>query len=137
MNIDYNINAPITSDEFIEVLRLSSLAERRPIDDRACIEGMINNSNLTITAWDGNKLIGVARSLTDFHYACYVSDLAVDRAYQRHGIGKKLQSLTQEQLGPQCKLILIAAPAANSYYAHLGFTNNPRCWILERDQTLT
>lgn len=100
------------------------------------MQGMVENSNLTVTAWDGERLVGVARSLTDFHYACYVSDLAVDEKYQRTGIGKRLQAITQEQLGPQCKLIVVAAPAANSYYEHLGFASNPRCWVLERDNKI-
>jgi ribosomal protein S18 acetylase RimI-like enzyme len=136
VNVDYRINAPVTPDQFIAVLRASTLGERRPIDDRACIEGMLEHANLTVTAWDGGTLVGIARSVTDFHYACYLSDLAVDRGYQKSGIGKKLQTLTQEQLGPKCKLILLAAPAANSYYGHIGFTSNPRCWILEREQRI-
>lgn len=100
------------------------------------MQGMVDNSNLTVTAWDGERLVGIARSLTDFHYACYVSDLAVDEKYQKAGIGKELQAITQEQLGPQCKLIVVAAPAANSYYEHLGFVSNPRCWVLERDKKI-
>jgi predicted N-acetyltransferase YhbS len=75
--------------------------------------------------------------MTDFHYACYMSDLAVSKKYQRNGIGRKLQVTTQAQLGPRCKLILVAAPAADSYYEHIGFTNNQRCWILERDQRIS
>ncbi len=94
---------------------------------------MISNSNLTVTAWDSEKLVGISRCMTDFHYACYLSDLAVSKNYQKLGVGKQLQILTQQQLGPRCKLILIAAPAANSYYEHIGFTNNERCWVLERD----
>jgi len=133
MSIEYKINAPVSTDQFIELLLESTLGERRPVEDRECMEGMVKNSNLMVTAWDGDKLIGIARSMTDFHYACYMSDLAVDKRYQREGIGKKLQSLTQEQLGPKCKLILVAAPDANSYYKHIGFTNNQRCWVLERD----
>lgn len=136
MSIEYKINAPVTAEQFIELLRESTLGERRPIDDHECIEGMVANSNLMVTAWDGNKLIGIARSVTDFHYACYLADLAVDKKYQKSGIGKQLQSLTQEQLGPKCKLLLVAAPAANSYYERIGFTNNTRCWILERDQRI-
>ena len=81
-------------------------------------------------------MIGIARSITDFHYACYLSDLAVSKSYQKKGIGKQLQIMTQEQLGPKCKIILIAAPAANEYYEHLGFTNNPRCWMLERNASI-
>jgi len=136
MTIEYKVNTPITAAQFIEILRESALGERRPIEDRECIEGMLAHSNLTITAWDGEKPIGVARSMTDFHYACYLSDLAVDKKYQKTGVGKKLLSITQEQLGPRCNLILVAAPAANAYYGHIGFAHNARCWILGRDQRI-
>jgi len=136
MRIEYKVNIPITVDQFIDLLRKSTLGERRPIEDRECMEGMVNNSNLMVTAWCGEELIGIARSMTDFHYACYLSDLAVHMKYQRSGIGKKLQIKTQEQLGPNCKLILIAAPAANSYYEHIDFTNNQRCWVLNRDKSI-
>lgn len=133
LKIDYKINAPITADQFIDLLVRSTLAERRPIHDRVCMEGMIANSNLTVSAWERDVLVGIARSMTDFHYACYLSDLAVCQTRQKLGIGRQLQAITQKQLGPQCKLILIAAPAANTYYDHLGFTNNHRCWVLDRD----
>ncbi len=136
MEIKYKINAPVSTDQFIELLRESTLGERRPIEDRECVEGMVKNSNLMVTAWDGEKLIGIARSMTDFHYACYLSDLAVHKKYQKGGVGKELQAITQRQLGPKCKLILIAAPAANSYYEKIGFTNNQRCWVLERGQSI-
>ena len=132
--IQYQTNTSITTEQFIDVLRRSTLGERRPINDYECMEGMVNNSNVLVTAWDGEKLVGVARSMTDFHYACYLSDLAVDRDYQRQGIGKQLQILTQQQLGKHCKLILIAAPAANGYYQQLGYTHMPRCWALSREQ---
>ena len=131
MAITFRINHPITTDQFIGLLESSTLGERRPVHNRACMEGMIANSNLIVSAWDGDLLIGIARSLTDFHYACYLSDLAVHRDYQRSGTGKQLQSLTQQQLGPLCKLILIAAPAADSYYGKVGYTRNERCWVLE------
>lgn len=136
MTIEYKVNGPVTTDQFIGLLLSSTLGERRPVEDGECMAGMIDNSNLIVTAWDDDNLVGIARSMTDFHYACYLSDLAVDRKYQRNGIGKKLQILTQEQLGPKCKLLLVAAPGANSYYEHVGFTNNPRCWILNRDQSI-
>ena len=105
--IKYRTDSEVSVAEFLKLLTLSTLGERRPIDDLDCIEGMLRNSNLTVTAWDGSKLVGIARSMTDFHYACYLSDLAVDRAYQRQGIGLRLQQITQEQLQPKCKLILI------------------------------
>lgn len=136
MSIEYKINEPIGTDQFVELLEVSTLGERRPIDDRVCMEGMLSNSNLIVSAWHSNRLVGIARSVTDFHYACYLSDLAVALEYQRSGIGKQLQILTQEQLGPKCKLILLAAPDANQYYEQLGFEHNPRCWVLDREQSI-
>jgi|SRR5690606_2573175 GNAT superfamily N-acetyltransferase len=136
MSIEYKINEPIGTDQFVELLEASTLGERRPIDDRVCMEGMLSNSNLIVSAWHSNRLVGIARSVTDFHYACYLSDLAVALEYQRSGIGKQLQILTQEQLGPKCKLILLAAPDANQYYEQLGFEHNPRCWVLDREQSI-
>lgn len=132
MNIQLKVNHKITTQQFITVLNDSSLAERRPVNDIECIEGMLTNSNLLVSAWDNEKLVGVARCVTDFHYACYLSDLAVSKSHQDLGLGKKLQSTVQKQLGPKCKLILIAAPAANDYYRKIGFTHNPRCWVLEQ-----
>ena len=131
MTIEYKINFPIMPEEFIALLVDSSLGERRPIDDLVCIKGMISNSNLIVSAWDSDRLVGISRCMTDFYYACYLSDLAVSKQYQKQGIGKQLQTITQQQLGPCCKLILIAAPAANSYYKYIGFTKNSRCWVLE------
>lgn len=136
MNVEYKINQQISTDQFVALLISSGLGERRPIDDTECMEGVLSNSNLMISAWVGEELIGVARSVTDFHYACYLSDLAVAKLYQKSGVGKKLQVLTQDQLGPKCKLILIAAPAATAYYERIGYTHNPRCWVLERGSNL-
>ncbi|WP_028671937.1 GNAT family N-acetyltransferase [Saccharospirillum impatiens] len=133
MAIDYRIDAPVSADQFIDLLHRSTLAERRPVDNRACIEGMLTNASLTISAWNGDVLVGIARSVTDFHFACYLSDLAVDAGLQKSGIGKQLQALTQQQLGPLCKLILLAAPAASAYYEPLGYRHNDRCWVLEPD----
>ena len=131
----YNSNTVLLSPaEFIDLLHRSTLAERRPVDDAETIAGMLANADLTVTAWDGELLVGVARSVTDFTYCCYLSDLAVDVAYQRQGIGVELIAQTQEQLGPRCNLILLAAPAAADYYGHIGFNHHPRCWILPRDK---
>ncbi|RDV26611.1 GNAT family N-acetyltransferase [Alteromonas aestuariivivens] len=136
MTIEYKINHSITTEQFLTLLKACTLGERRPVDDIPCLEGMLANSNLIVSAWSGERLVGIARSLTDFHYACYLSDLAVSEDYQKLGIGKQLQILTQMQLGPKCKLILIAAPTANEYYRQIGFSHNPRCWVLERDASV-
>ena len=134
--IHYSTTTPLTPTPFIDLLRRSTLAERRPVDDAEAIAGMLANADLTVTAWDGDLLVGVARSVTDFNYCCYLSDLAVDVAYQRQGIGVELIAQTQDQLGPRCNLILLAAPAAADYYGHIGFDHHPRCWILPRDKSI-
>lgn len=128
--ITYSYDAPVSALEFIEVLNRSTLGARRPIDDVACVQGMLDHANLFVTARAGNVLVGVARSVTDFHFCCYLSDLAVDEHYQRHGIGKELIRRTQSRLGPKCTLILLSAPAAVDYYPHIGFERHPQAWIL-------
>lgn len=128
--VEYKVNYVISPEQFIDVLNRSALAERRPVDDRECVEGMLRHGNLTVTAWDADKLIGIARSVTDFHYACYLSDLAVDVAYQHIGIGRELIHRTQRELGARCKIRLISAPASMEYYPKLGFVRNQQCWEL-------
>ena len=133
--VEYKVNYVISPKQFIDVLNRSTLAERRPVDDRECVEGMLRHGNLTITARDADKLIGIARSVTDFHYACYLSDLAVDVAYQHVGIGRGLIHRTQRELGTRCKIRLISAPAAMDYYPKLGFVRNQQCWELAPSAT--
>lgn len=132
--IRYRTDAALDAGQFVDVLRRSTLAERRPVDDRACIEAMLANADLTVTAWRGDELVGVARSVTDFAYCCYLSDLAVDRALQGHGIGRELIRRTQAALGPRCKLILLSAPAAMGYYPHVGFEAHGGAWVLHEDR---
>jgi predicted N-acetyltransferase YhbS len=129
-DVVYKAHDVITPDEFVEILTTSTLGERRLIDNRECIHGMVEHADLVVTARDGDKLVGVARSVTDFTYCCYMSDLAVEVAYQRKGIGKRLIDLTVEQLGPECMLILLSAPGAVDYYPHVGFERHDQCWII-------
>lgn len=132
-SIRYSIDTTIDVEQFRDVLLRSTLGERRPIDNPECLQGMLQHADILATAWDGETLVGVSRSLTDWHYACYLSDLAVDVSYQRSGIGKRLIELTQQQLGPLCKIILLAAPAAQSYYGNIGFEPHRSAWTLGRD----
>lgn len=136
MSIVYRDDVAISVDQFIDLLQRSGLAARRPVDDRECVKGMLAHANLLITAWHGEVVVGLARSVTDFHYCCYLSDLAVDTSCQRQGIGKQLIEATRRRLGARCKLLLIAAPAAADYYSHIGFEPNERCWQLAGDARL-
>jgi GNAT superfamily N-acetyltransferase len=129
--IEYRLGNQLELEQVIELYRASTLGERRPIDDRRVMEQMIRNANLVVTAWDGDELVGIARSLTDFGYTAYLADLAVHQHYQRRGIGKQLIEKTRAELGPKAALFLFAAPAAESYYPHIGFEHHPRAWILK------
>ncbi len=128
--IVYQKNVKITSGQFVDILERSGLAERRPVDDAACIAGMVKNGNLTITAWSGKTLVGIARSVTDFFYCCYLSDLAVDRDCQRQGIGRELIARTQAELGQRCSIILLSAPKAVDYYPRIGMQRHPQAWVM-------
>lgn len=119
-----------------ELYRASTLGERRPIDDDARFTAMVRNANLIFTAWDGELLVGIARSLSDFAHCTYLADLAVRVSHQRQGIGKELMRLTQEAGGAGTNLILLAAPAAVDYYPRVGFTNHPSAWWLRPGEKL-
>jgi GNAT superfamily N-acetyltransferase len=136
MSIHYENSRVISEDEFVDLLKRSTLSERRPVDDPKCIKAMLAHANLLCTAWDGEKLVGVARSVTDFEYCCYLSDLAVDEAYQKQGIGRELIRLTQSRLGSKAKIILLAAPKADGYYPRIGFELHSSAWIIPADKNL-
>lgn len=115
--------------EFTDLLVRSTLGERRPIDNPTRIDKMLQYANLIITARDNGKLIGVARSLTDFAFCTYLSDLAVDEAYQKQGIGKELIRMTKLE-APDARLILLAAPKAIHYYPKIGMNQWEHCYTL-------
>lgn len=136
MDIEYLTNHTINAQQFQSLLRRSTLALRRPVDDLACLDGMLKNANLIISAWHQGELVGIVRCVTDFYYCCYLSDLAVDEAYQKKGIGIALQSHVKNHLNEMCKIILIASPKAASYYPNVGYEHNDRCWVLNGDKML-
>lgn len=134
MPITYRTNTPLDLPAAIELYRASTLGERRPVDDKDCMSLMLRHSNLTITAWDGDQLVGIARSLTDWCYCAYLADLAVRASHQRRGIGKELIRRTQAALGDKATLILLAAPAARDYYPHIGMEHHASAWVLKAGQ---
>jgi len=126
--ITYRRGNDLDIELVIELYRASTLGERRPVDDRSRMTAMLANANLVITAWDGDLLVGIARSLSDFAYVTYLSDLAVRRSHQRRGIGKRLIDET-EKASPSAYITLLAAPKATSYYPHAGFAPHNSAWI--------
>ncbi|MBI1389722.1 MAG: GNAT family N-acetyltransferase [bacterium] len=129
-SIEYRYGNDLGVDAVIDLLRDSTLGERRPIDDPRIVEDMIRHANLTVTAWDGETMVGFCRTLTDFSYVGYLSDLAVRLAYQKRGVGTELIRLTREKMGPRSMLVLLAAPKAAGYYPRIGFTQHNSAWLL-------
>ncbi len=131
MTVDYQLEPALSADEFIDVLHRSTLAERRPVEDRGRIELMLRNADVIVAARVGNLLVGVSRAITDFSYCAYLSDLAVDVEFQKLGIGRELIVRTHAAAGRATRLLLIAAPKARSYYPHIGMLPHDSCWMLE------
>jgi GNAT superfamily N-acetyltransferase len=132
MGIEYRKVDALDADSFIGVLVRSGLAERRPASDRARIARMLAGSNLIMVAHDGDTLVGVARSITDYAYCCYLSDLAVDRAYQGRGIGKRLIAETREAAGPETMCLLVSAPDSIGFYDAIQMPRQTRAFMFPR-----
>jgi len=133
--IQYRVGNSLDLDGVIELYRASTLGERRPVDDRERMRLMLANANLIISAWDGDLLVGIARSVSDFSYATYLSDLAVRVSHQKQGIGRELIRRTQAQ-GGQASVILLSAPKAAEYYPRIGMKQHPSAWWLKADEAL-
>ena len=130
MSLTYQRETDLNAAEFTDLLVRSTLAERRPVADPDTIQGMLKNADLVMTARLDGLLVGVSRAITDYHFCTYLSDLAVDVAHQRQGIGRELIRLTHEEAGLKTTLILLAAPKARDYYPRVGMMKHESCWII-------
>jgi predicted N-acetyltransferase YhbS len=133
--ITYGVEPALSAAEFIDVLRRSTLAERRPVDQLPVIAGMLAHADLIVTARDeAGLLVGVSRAISDYSYCTYLSDLAVDEAFQGQGIGRELIRRTHEAAGRHTSLILLAAPKAQTYYPHIGMERHESCWWIRAER---
>ena len=128
--IQYQVNAELSVADVIRVFNASGIV--RPTQDAARIEKMFAQANLVVSAWHESVLVGVARGLTDHSYCCYLSDLAVDHAYQRQGIGGALLAQVRQVLGPEVSLVLLSAPEAMDYYPMVGFVHADNAFLIKR-----
>jgi len=126
--ITYRVGNDLDFAQYLAVYVESTLGERRPVADLERMRRMLKEANLVVSAWNGDEMIGIARSITDFVYATYLSDLAVKVKHQKGGIGRELMRRTQLE-APQATLILLSAPAAEKYYPHVGFTQHHSAWL--------
>ncbi|MBI5661750.1 MAG: GNAT family N-acetyltransferase [Ignavibacterium album] len=132
MEIIYKDDIMPDIDQIIDVYNSSGI--NRPINDKERIKKVYSHSNLILTAWDNDKLVGISRSVTDFYYCCYLSDLAVSKEYQNRGIGKKLIELTKNKIEEQTALILISAPTAKDFYLKIGMQKIENGFIIKRSK---
>ena len=130
MEVLYQLEPNLSVTEFIDVLVRSTLAERRPVHDAETMRAMLSHADVILTARVAGKLVGVSRALTDYAFCTYLSDLAVDEAFQRRSIGRELLRRTHEAAGLHTTLILLAAPQARGYYPHIGLQHHDSCWIV-------
>jgi GNAT superfamily N-acetyltransferase len=129
-NVHFIYGNDLELDRVIDLYHASMLGEGRPVNDREIMSNMLRHANLVVTAWEADLLIGIARTLTDFGYVGYLSDLAVRVAYQRQGVGIQLIQKTRDKMGPESMLVLLAAPKAVDYYPTIGFTKHNSAWVL-------
>jgi N-acetylglutamate synthase-like GNAT family acetyltransferase len=135
MDIAFSLDKHPTADQIIELYDNAGLP--RPTHDKDRIQKMFENSNLIVTAWDKEVLVGVARSITDWVWACYLSDLAVRDEYKKEGIGKELIRLTKEKVGKQSMVLLLSVPTAMEYYPKVGFKKQDSSFIMDREDWRT
>lgn len=130
MEIEYKLNKIPAAEEIIALYNKSELP--RPTGDVERIKVMFDNSDLVITAWQGEKLVGACRCITDWVWSCYLADLAVDPGLKKKGIGKKMVELARDRLGDQVMILLLSVPTAMEYYPKLGFAKENRAFIINR-----
>lgn len=131
-NINYRFDIIPNAEAIAELYDDAGL--NRPTHDQPRLAQMYAQSNLVVTAWEEENLVGVARSLTDFCYCCYLSDLAVAKAYQKKGIGKQLIRLTKEKIGDDSMLLLLSAATAMDYYPKVGMETVKNGFIIHRQK---
>lgn len=129
--IEYKVNEPVDAADVIELYRDAGLP--RPIDDLERIERMFAGSDLVISAWERERLVGLSRSIMDGAWSCYLADLAVLREYQRAGVGRKLVDMTRGAAGKESMVLLLSVPEAMEYYPKIGMERLDNAFIYWRN----
>ncbi|GMK41124.1 N-acetyltransferase [Paenibacillus sp. CCS19] len=129
-NITYSTTTTVTAEQLSQLFERAGM--KRPINDLPRLQKMLDHADITVSAWDGERLVGIARAITDYAYCCYLSDLAVDGEYQKHGIGSKLVDEVRQEIGDLCSLVLLSAPGAVNYYPKIGFTLSDKAYVIPR-----
>ncbi len=130
MEIEYKENVIPSVEQIVALYDLAGLP--RPTQDLLRIKKIYDHANLIISAWHDQKLVGIARSITDFAWSCYLADLAVLPDYQKRGIGNRLIQITKSKVGEETMILLLSVPTAMEYYPKVGFTKENRSFAIHR-----
>lgn len=127
------MNAEITYNDTLKALPCDQLlhlfravgwasGEANPAHDASFNIGYIH-STLVISAWEGGRLVGAVRVLSDTIFRAYLLDLVVDPAYHQQGIGRELVARCIAHY-PDAHWLVSAAEDAVAFYHKCGFTEN-------------
>ena len=118
------VSRRLTAEEYIDFLKRTDLGSQYPKERFAeRIERLLRNVSISLVAQNENGVIvGVLLGLTDFAYWLYVTDLGVDRAYEKQGIGTRLMKTAHEIAGGEkdIAVYLIANENAVPFYEKWG-----------------
>ena len=116
----------VSAEEYIEFLKRTDLGSQYPKERfDELIRKLVKNVTISLTARnDDGQLVGTLFGLTDYCYWLYVTDLGVDRAYERQGIGSTLMRKAHALAGGEkdIAMYLIANDKAVPFYEKIGMT---------------
>ena len=136
-SILYACEPHLDIDDFCRVLLESGLGATRPTGDRPRMQQMLDQADLVVTARlarADRALVGVARSITDFCWCCYLSELAVSSSAQGLGIGKGLIDETRRLIGPRVSLVLASMPESVGFYERIGMPRQADTFWFKRSE---
>lgn len=104
-----------------ELLRLFAQVEWAAKHTPDGIQAMLDNTRVCLGVWDGERLIGFARAVTDDVYRAFVEDVIVDEAYRGQGIGLEIMRRLMERLAHVEEVVLACGDHLIPFYERFGF----------------
>lgn len=118
--IEYQKKVDITHEALLHLYE--SVGWSAYTQDNPDLTSLLEGARHYLTAWDGERLIGLIRVVGDGVYIAYIQDVLVHPDYQRQGIGKHLMQtmLTEIRYAKQIILTTENSPATKAFYQSLG-----------------
>jgi len=95
------------------------------------LKAMVENSQIVVTAWDEEIIIGFARGTTDYVFNGQINNVVVDSKYRRKGIGKVLINKILDN-SKQVTYMLRGSIRNEEFYRSLGFEDGPISLVYKR-----